>query len=255
MFFDSHAHLTSDELYPKLGEILPRAKRLQVEGIVNICTDRPTLERGLELAKTTPWIYNAGSTTPHDVEALGEKEFGLFEKAAKEGSLHAVGETGLDYHYYKGSQETQKTFLKRYLELALSTDLPVIFHCREAFDDLFEMADSMYQSKRAILHCFTGNMKEAEGVLKRGWLLSISGIVTFKRSTELREIVKEVPLDQLLIETDAPYLAPQSHRGKLNEPSYISETAQCIADEKGIPIEQVAKATAQNIKTFLRLSN
>lgn len=245
MFFDSHAHLTSTEVLPHLDAILQRARN--VKHILNICTDKASLEQGILLSQKHPHILNAGATTPHDVHTEGESFFPLFEKAAKEKKLVAIGETGLDDYNSNAPIELQKQFLIKYLHLAIKTHLPVIFHCREAFTDLFSIVDQEYNGP-AILHCFTGSIKEAEEVLKRGWFLSLSGIVTFKKSEALREVAKIVPLDQLLIETDTPYLAPLSQRGKMNEPSFIAETAQCIADIKKIPLEEVAKATSENAK-------
>lgn len=246
-FTDSHAHLSSIEGIPLIENLIERAKKEQVARIVNICTDVVTLEAGIELNRLYPFIKNAGATTPHDVESEGESAFSFFEKAAKEKKLCAIGETGLDYHYQYSPKELQKKFLIRYLHLAEETNLPVIFHCREAFLDLFRIVDLEYPSKaQAILHCFTGTMSEAEAVLERGWYLSLSGIVTFKKSEALREVAKRVPLSQLLIETDTPYLAPQSQRGKMNEPSFLPEIARCIAEVKGVSVEDVAKATSDN---------
>lgn len=257
MLFDSHAHLTGDEVYENLPNILKRAQEKNIEGIVNICTDPITLERGFRLNKEYPWIYTAGATTPHDVEKEGEKHFPFFEKAARENKLCAIGETGLDYFYKHSNPEKQKTFLRRYLHLALSAQLPVIFHCREAFDDLFEITDSEYKKngtyQPAVLHCFTGSKEEAKKVLERGWYLSFSGIVTFKRSEELREIAKEMPLSQMLLETDTPYLAPQSRRGKGNEPSFIGEIAEVIASVKEIDVEEIAAATRDNAKKIFHI--
>lgn len=244
---DSHAHLFS--LEGDLRAFLSRAKEAHVEAIVNIATTPDEMEKGLALAKEVPWIFNAAATTPHDVEKQGEEHFSLIEKRALEGSLVAIGETGLDYHYAHSKKEVQQTFLRRYLDLARRCQLPVIFHCREAFEDLFKIVSE----KRALLHCFTGTLEEAKEVIYRGWYLSLSGIVTFKKSEELRIVAREVPLSQLLIETDAPYLAPQSKRGKQNEPSFIGETAQVIADVKGISIEELSKATSDNAKRFFNL--
>ena len=213
MLIDSHAHLTSPEVLPHLDRILTRAKVAGISHILNICTDPGSLREGLLLSLNHPNIQNAGDTTPHDVLAEGESAFAHFETAVREGKLSAVGETGLDYHYEHSPKDLQQHFLKRYLHLASASHLPVIFHCRDAFSDLFAIADSEYKGK-AILHCFTGTMQEAEEVLKRGWYLSLSGIVTFKKSETLRQVAKETPLSQLLIETDTPYLAPQSHRGQ-----------------------------------------
>ncbi len=244
---DSHAHLTSPDVLPHVEPILLRAKAAGVTHILNICTDPESLRQGILLASQHPHIRNAGATTPHDVAAEGESAFPLFEAAAREGKLSAVGETGLDYHYDYSPKALQQTFLKRYLRLAAETRLPVIFHCREAFADLFAIADAEYAGP-AILHCFTGTFAEAQGVLKRGWYLSLSGIVTFKKSEMLREAAKLVPLSQLLIETDTPYLAPQSRRGKPNEPAFLPETAACIAEAKGISVDEVARASSENAR-------
>lgn len=245
-YYDSHAHLSSDD-FPQIEEVLQRAKLASVTHILNICTDPKTLEKGLELEKRYSGIVNAGATTPHDVEKEGEEVFPIFQEAAKAGKLVAIGETGLEYYYKELDRNIQKKFLVRYLHLAQGCELPVIFHCREAFEDLFTITDQEYgKGLPAILHCFTGTIEEAEKVLERGWHLSLSGIVTYKKSELLREIAKIVPLNQLLIETDAPYLAPQSRRGKLNEPAFIVETAEMIAKVKEISLEKVAETSFEN---------
>lgn len=249
-FTDSHAHLTSDAIYPQLEAVLDRAKEAGVERIVNICTDPLTLERGLIVSKSHTWVYNVAATTPHDVEKEGEAVFPLIEKHAKLGHLAAIGETGLDYYYQHSPRDLQKYYLKRYLQLALECNLPVVIHCREAFADLFSILDSDYivdgKHARGILHCFTGTLEEASEVIARGWFLSLSGIVTYKKSDALRSVAKMVPLSQLLIETDSPYLAPQSHRGKTNEPAFVVETAKFIAEIKGISVEELGEATSEN---------
>ncbi|TXI42368.1 MAG: TatD family deoxyribonuclease, partial [Nitrosomonas sp.] len=194
LFFDSHAHLTGKTLNPQADALAQRAWDAGVRNVVNICTDASSLEEGLALAKRHPWILNAGATTPHDVDKEGEALFPIFAEQARNGTLAAVGETGLDYFYEHSNRDVQKLFLRRYLHLALECRLPVIIHCREAFADLFEILDSDYMidGKHApgILHCFTGTPQEAEEVLKRGWYLSLSGIVTFKKSDQLREVAR-----------------------------------------------------------------
>lgn len=243
---DTHAHLTSEALLPSLSQIVKRAKEAHLERIVNICTDPQTLKEGLLLAEKEVWISNAGATTPHDVEKEGESSFPFFEKAALDGKLVAIGETGLDYHYEHSSRKIQQEFLARYLDLAKSAGLPVIFHCRDAFFDLFEIADREAKGISAILHCFTGTKEEAKGAVDRGWMVSFSGIITFKKSEELRKTAAMVPNEHLLIETDSPYLAPQSRRGETNEPAFILESAKCLSEIKGISLEEMAEITAQN---------
>jgi TatD DNase family protein len=252
MYVDSHAHLTSDALFPQVEGLLERAKSSKITHIVNICTDISTLERGIELNKKYPWLVNAASTTPHDVDLLGESDFERMKKAATDGLLVAIGETGLDYHYSHSKPENQKAFLIRYARLAKSLNLPLVIHCREAFEDLFTFLDQEEQ-KKVLLHCFTGTLDEAKEVIKRGWMLSLSGIVTFKKSIDLQEVAKWVPIENLLIETDAPYLSPQSKRGKTNEPSFLPETAAFIANLKSLPAEELGEKTSQNAMNFFRL--
>lgn len=251
---DSHAHLTGDELYPDVDSILQRAFDAGVESIINICTDVKTLERGVELRKRYPQVYNAASTTPHDAVTEGDLYFSTMEAAARRGDLVAVGETGLEYFHFPETKEVQKTLFVRYLQLAIETSLPVIIHCRDAFEDFFKIIDDVYPNRPGVLHCFTGTEQEAQQLMERGWYLSLSGIVTFKKSEELRRVAKNIPLDRLLVETDSPYLAPQSRRGKQNEPAYIFETARCVADVRGISVETLVEATNSNTKSlfFLR---
>lgn len=256
-FIDSHAHLTSEEVFPKLDEMLPRAKLAGVRRIVNICTNADALQKGIVLSAQHPWIYNVAATTPHDVEKEGALWFPSVAEHARGGKLVAIGETGLDYHYEHSPKEIQKQYLKKYLHLALECALPVVIHCREAFSDFFSILDEEYvvDNKHApgVLHCFTGTRKEAEEVLNRDWYISLSGIVTFKKSQELRSIAKAIPLNRLLIETDTPYLAPQSHRGKQNEPAYLPEVAAAIAEAKGCSLEEVAQASSENAMSLFRI--
>ena len=250
IFIDSHAHLTVPSVVDRVEEILQRAQQKKVKAVVNICVDPTSLEKGIHLAERHDWVFNTAATTPHDVEKEGELFFPTVEEKAHQGKLIAIGETGLDYHYQHSPVFRQKAYLVRYFALALAAKLPIIFHCRDAFTDLFELADHHYQGRPAVLHCFTGTMEEAKGCLERGWFISISGIITFKKSTLLREVAAYVPLDRLFIETDTPYLAPESKRGKSNEPAYIDETAQALAQAKGISFEEVAEATARNASQF-----
>jgi len=248
---DSHAHLTSPQILSTILEVVERAKKADVEKIINICTDQTSLEAGLKIAKEVPGIYNTAATTPHDVEEDGEHFFPLVEAAL--GDLVAIGETGLDYFYEHSPKALQQRFLRRYLDLARKVSLPIIFHCRDAFADLFSITDEQYKDLPAVLHCFTGSLEEARDVLDRGWYISFSGIITYKKSEALRQVVDFAPLDRIFVETDSPYLAPQKWRGKQNEPAYMIETVKTIAERKGIPIAEVKKQTSLNISQFFSL--
>jgi TatD DNase family protein len=248
---DSHAHLTSEDVLPHVDEVVERALKAGIEAMVCICTDEASLLAGLDLQKRRSEILLTAATPPHDVEREGESFFPIVEKAAP--SLIAIGETGLDYYYEHSPKELQHHFLGCYFELASRVNLPIVYHCRGAFKDLFGIADEQYKGKPAVVHCFTGTKEEAKGCLDRGWLISLSGIVTYKNSEALREVAAYVPLNQLLIETDTPYLAPQSRRGRPNEPSYLPETAAKIAKVKGIDVSELSQATVNNAVQFFNL--
>ncbi len=250
MYFDTHAHMTG-ELFWEAEDLLQRAREANVEYIVDICTDEKSLQEGIILAGKHPEILLAGATTPHDVEKEGELHFPLFEEEAKKGSFVAIGETGLDYYYEHSPKKLQRKFLEKYIDLALSLDYPIIFHCREAFEDLFSITAS--SPLKAVLHCFTGTLAEAEEAIDRGWYISFSGIVTFKKSIALQEVAKKLPIESIVVETDAPYLAPQSKRGKRNEPSYVKETADFLAELKNMDRDFFAAQTTQNAKNFYGL--
>lgn len=256
-FIDSHAHLCSKEFDGHEQLLVKAAHEAHVNKIINICTDLRSLEKGIKLAEECPNVFNTASTTPHDVLKEGESFFPIVLEYAKKGLLKGVGETGLDYYYEHSPREIQKRFLVKYLQLARECRLPVVIHCREAFSDFFEILDAEYRENGkhlpGVLHCFTGTMHEAEKVIERGWYLSLSGIITFKKSVELKEIAKFAPLAQLLIETDSPYLAPQTQRGKVNQPKFVVEVAQMIAQLKNISLEEVGKATSSNAETLFNI--
>lgn len=254
---DSHAHLTSDAVYPNIEEILTRAKEAGIEAIINICTDKITMERGLVLREKHPSIFNVGATTPHDAAKEGKELFPFFDAYARQGKLVAIGETGLDYYYYRETQERQKEIFRKYLHLALECKLPIVIHCRDAFDDFFEIIDADYRHNGkwgpGVLHCFTGSLRDAEKLIERGWFISFSGIVTYPKSGELREVAKMVPLEQMFIETDTPYLAPQTKRGKTNEPALLLETATYLAQLIQLNLEELTQMISSNIKQFFHI--
>lgn len=252
-FIDSHVHLSSNELYFDAEGIVKRAKEAGAVALVNICTDQVTLERGLYLEERYPDIFNTGATTPHDAEKLGEVDFPHFEKAAKEGKFVAIGETGLDYYYAELDRKVQQDLFIRYLSLAKACHLPVIIHCRDAFEDLFAILDKEYGMPSVLLHCFTGSKEEAKQAIERGYMISMSGIVTFKRSLSLQEVASYIPLEHLVIETDAPYLAPETKRGQRNESAFIVETLAKVAHLKNLDIALVSDALEQNTRKFFKI--
>lgn len=251
-FVDSHAHLTHGEKIT--DDELLRAKEANVTAIINICTDERSLKEGFILQEEakSPKIYTATATTPHDVAKDGDHFFPIVEKAAFEKRLVAIGETGLDYYYEHSPRDIQKQFLRKYLKLAKKYHLPVVIHCRDAFADFFSIWDEE-KPAHTVLHCFTGTVDEVDSCLKRGMYISFSGIITFPKSVSLREAALRVPQDRLLIETDAPYLAPQAFRGKKNESSYIVETAKVLAELKGVSLMELGESTSKNAQHVFQL--
>jgi len=238
-------------------EVATRANKAGVEAIINICTDTETLEKGLELKEACPYVYNVASTTPHDVDDHGAKEWEAFASAARSGRLVAVGETGLDFFYEHAPRKKQEELLAKYCALALETKLPLIIHCRDAFERFFEVMRSEYFRKPGalpgILHCFTGTEAEAKDGISEGWCISLSGILTFKNGAAIRNVAKALPLDHLVIETDAPWLAPQSRRGQTNEPAYVIEVGEVLAEVKGLDKAEVAQVTTANAKRIFKI--
>lgn len=252
-WIDSHAHLSDAAFSEDREAVIGRAWEAGVSDILNICTDAETLAIGQELARQHARIHLVASTTPHDV-VEEDPFFDRVAAAAKEGQLVAIGETGLEYHHEVSPKSLQRVWCERYLHLASQCRLPVVLHCRDGFSDLFALLDAI-PSLQGVFHCFTGTLDEAKGVIDRGFYLSMSGIVTFKPSHALREVAQWVPLDRLLVETDAPYLAPQSRRGKRNEPAFVTETGRLIGGVRGISEEAIAEATAANARRLFNLSS
>jgi TatD DNase family protein len=256
---DSHAHLTCSDCFSDAREMLDRANEAGVQAVINICTGSDSLEKGLQLAKSAqnPFVYCAAATTPHDVAKDGTAFFPIVEKHARAGDLIAIGETGLDYFYTHSPKDIQQIFLRKYLQLATALNLPVIIHCRDAFEDFLMILDEENNKAKknisGVLHCFTGTQAEALKVLDRGLYISLSGIVTYPKSIELQKVVRNIPRDRLLLETDTPFLAPKTKRGKRNEPAYVVETAKLIAHLLDVPIEEIAEATYRNSKQLFKL--
>lgn len=248
-FIDAHAHLTSDANVD-LAPLLARAFAVGVKGIINVCTEVDDLARGIALAKSAsaPKIYTAAALTPHDAAKDDTQFYSEIKRLALAKELVAIGETGLDYYYNHAPKDVQIRAFQRYLLLAQSASLPVVIHCRDAFDDLMAVIMETAPTIQVMLHCFTGSVDEAKRAVDCGWYISLSGIVTFPKSTALQDVAKYVPADLLLIETDSPYLAPQGFRGQKNEPALLVETAKVVASLRKVTVEELALSTSNNSK-------
>ena len=259
MFTDSHAHIDGPEFDADRGEVIERAGAAGVTTILNVGTGDPhsgAFERAIEFGRHNASIYTAIGVHPHDARLYDDDaEQKIKDLIASGESVVAWGEIGLDFHYDNSPRNVQMEAFGRQLRAARACDLPVIIHTREAEDETIRILKSDYDGAnlRGVFHCFTGSKELAQQALELDFMISFSGIVTFRKAEDLREIAKQVPLENLLIETDCPFLAPVPHRGNRNEPAYVVEVARCIAEVRGLPIEEVAQVTTENFKRFLSI--
>lgn len=251
---DSHCHLDAEAFAADRDEVIRRAREAGVDTFVAIGSGNgpPDLEAGIRLAGDYPFFYATIGVHPHDAAKATEETFARLRRLATHPKVVALGEIGLDYHYDFSPRDTQRDVFLRQLALARETALPIVIHTREAWDDTLALLRSHYSAPHAggIFHCFSEGPAEAEQVLALGFHLSFSGIVTFPKATAIQDAARLTPLDRLLVETDAPYLAPIPFRGKRNEPAYAVHTARHIAQLRGISYEALAAATSANWRSL-----
>jgi TatD DNase family protein len=254
MLVDSHAHLDDARFAEDREAMIQRAWDSGIRTILTIGngTGPDDMGCGIPYAEAYDWIYTSIGVHPHDAAKMEERHFELMAKLAAHPKVLAIGEAGLDYHYDNSPRETQREVFRRQAELAGKLRLPLIVHTREADADT-ETILREAKVERGILHCFTSSAALANTALDLGFMISFSGIVTFPSAKDLVEIAKTVPADRLLVETDCPYLAPVPHRGKRNEPAFVSETARFLAGVRGVSAEGLSEQTSQNFKRLFSL--
>ena len=212
-------------------------------------------ERAVEVGKRHESVYTAIGTHPHDARLYDDQAEEKIKALVQNERVLAWGEIGLDFHYDNSPRDVQVEVFKRQLRAARECDLPVVIHTREAESETIEILKSDYAGaeRRGIFHCFSGSKELAQSALELGFMISFSGIVTFKKAEGLRDVAREVPLERLLIETDCPYLTPIPYRGKRNEPAYVVEVARCLAGIHGVEIEEIGRITTENFTKFFRI--
>lgn len=225
---DTHAHLTCDELYPQVKDILKRAKEANIERILCICMNRKELERAFDLQARCDFIDIAFGYHPSDLDVLTNQDWEYLYTAAGDDRIKAIGEIGLDYHWGDIDKETQKKAFIEQLQLASQCNKPVLIHMRDATGDTMQLLKE-YKRGKGILHCYSGSAETAREAIKMDMFLSVGGPLTFKNARGLPEVAAQLPLSRILIETDCPYLTPHPHRGKRNEPMYIVHTFEKLA--------------------------
>ena len=261
MLIDSHAHLDTPAFDADRDEVIARARAAGVELFLEIAGSdvaKGSLDTGIALAEQHEFIYAAVGLHPHEASLYDDDLEQKFLPLAAHPKVIGWGEIGLDYYYDHSPRDVQQRVFRRQLELALQIRMPVIIHTRDAEDDTIQLLREAWFASGGgavggIIHCFTGTQKLADAALELGFMISFSGVVTFKKADELRAVAATVPLDKLLVETDCPYLAPVPYRGKRNEPAFVKETATFLAALRGISFEEIARLTSENFKRLFQL--
>ncbi len=248
MLVDSHCHLDFPDFEAELDAVIDRASSVDVRTLVTICTRVRRFDRLREIVKAYEDVWCSVGTHPHQAAEEADLSSEELSKIAQEEKVVAIGEAGLDYFYDKAPRDVQATVFRRHIQVARETQLPLIIHARDADEDVATILkeETAKGAFPFILHCFSSGADLARVGIELGGYVSFSGILTFKKSEELRSIAARIPLDRLLVETDAPYLAPAPHRGKRNEPSFVVNTARVLAEIHGLPEAEMADITTEN---------
>ena len=256
MLIDSHAHIQGKEYADEREAIILRARQAGVEKIIAVggAGDMSSNTEAVALAEMFPNIYATVGMHPHDAKDVGEGELCELRHLTSHPKVVAVGETGLDYYYNHSPHDVQRRVFTRFIRLARDTGLPLVVHERDAAHEAVELLRlEGGQDLRGVIHCFTGDYAAAGAYLDLGFYLSFTGIITFKNAGPLREVVRKVALERILVETDSPFLTPVPHRGKRNEPAYVRFVAETIAEIKRVPLEEVAQRTTRNVQDLFKI--
>lgn len=250
-FIDSHCHLDFPNFEKDFGEVLARAEKAGVQKFINPGVDLLTSCKAVALAEKFLPIFAAVGFHPSEAEKLSADNFIELEKLAQSGKVVAIGEIGLDFFKNQKSKNIQIEVFRKQLALAERIQKPAIIHSREADSEILEILDDF--KVQGVFHCFGSDWGFAQKVLERGFSIGLTGIVTFPNSENIHEVAQKIPLEKLLIETDAPFLAPQKFRGERCEPAFVIEVAQKIADLKNLPIEKIATTTTENVEELFEI--
>ncbi len=247
MIIDSHCHLNMPEFAKDIEKVIKNAKESNLEGMLTICTRLEELEEIKNLSNRFKLWYSGG-IHPCNIKKNSKVDLEIIKKHANSSNFIGIGETGLDFYYSKEAKEEQILSFNKHIDVARELDLPVIIHTRSADKETIRVLKEQYQKKpfKGLIHCFTASNELAMEAISLGLLISISGIITFNKAVELRNIIKNIPIGSLLIETDSPYLAPVPNRGKRNEPSNVKYTAKYLANLKEISLDMCIETTNRN---------
>jgi TatD DNase family protein len=254
MLIDSHAHLNDRRFDKDRDKLIKKLKENGVEIVLNPGSNVASSVKAVSLANQYDNIYAAVGVHPHDVNDMNNDTIEILRSLAKKDKVVAIGEIGLDYYYDNSPRDLQRKWFREQIKLAKELKLPIIVHDRDAHGDTFDIIrEEIDNDLTGVLHCYSGNLELAKEYIKMGFYISFAGPVTFKNAKTPKEVVKGIPLDYILIETDSPYLTPEPHRGKRNEPLYVRYVAAMIAELKGISFEEVARRTSENVKKLFSI--
>ncbi|ASN03752.1 TatD family hydrolase [Virgibacillus necropolis] len=254
MLFDTHVHLNARQFEPDREEVIKRAFDAGVTQMVVVGFDRETIPLAIEIAEQYDTIYAAVGWHPVDAIDMTDEDLAWIEELSTHPKVVAIGEMGLDYHWDKSPKDVQKEVFRKQIQLAKKVNMPIIIHNREATEDIITILQEENANEvGGIMHCYNDTVKYIQSCLDMNFYISLGGPVTFRNATDPKEVAVEVPLDRLLVETDAPFLAPHPNRGKRNEPSYVTLVAEKIAELRNISVEELSKVTTENARRFFRL--
>jgi len=256
MLFDTHVHLNARQFKEDREETIQRAFDAGVEYMVVVGFDHETIPLAIEIAEQHETIYAAVGWHPVDAIDMTEKELAWIEELSQHPKVVAIGEMGLDYHWDKSPKDVQKEVFRKQIRLAKKLDMPIIIHNREATEDIIQiLQEEDAQTIGGIMHCYSDSIEFVQACLDMNFYISLGGPVTFKNAPLPKEVATEVPMNRLLIETDAPYLAPHPNRGKRNEPSYVKLVAEKIAELRGVSLEEISQQTTRNAFTLFNIDS
>lgn len=252
---DTHCHLDDPRYDVDRDEVIRRAWASNIAFLVNVASDAASARRAVALAESDPRIYAAVGVHPHEAKTYNQEVQELIRELAKSPRVVAIGEIGLDYYYDNSPREKQRDAFRQQISLAIECGLPIVIHSRDATQDTVNiLREFASQQVAGIMHCFSGSYETAKLLIDLGYYISFGGSITFKNAHRIREVVRKVPLDCIVLETDCPYLTPVPYRGKRNEPAYVRYVAEMVAQIKGVDVEVVAEQTTVNAKRAFRLS-
>lgn len=255
MFIDTHVHLNADQYETDVEEVIERALAAGVSKMVVVGFDHKTIKKAMELTERYPFIYAVVGWHPVDAIDCTEEDLKWIESLAAHPKVVGIGETGLDYHWDKSPKDIQQEVFRKQIQLAKKVKLPIIIHNRDATGDVVRiLQEEEAKEVGGIMHCFSGSVETARQCIDMNFLISLGGPVTFKNAKMPKQVAADIPLEKLLIETDAPYLAPHPYRGKRNEPAYVPLVAEEIASIKELSIEEVASMTTKNALALFKIN-